>query len=249
MKRMRKYAGTGLALLACVAAATPSQSAAGAEPAMGMSLLTAQAHALDTMTGYTVAHQIDVTTDNGKYRETTHSYVTTSVERPGRIRAESQHNGYAQEIVSDGTRLMAYRGFDKKYSEQPGMAPEALFRNAFPGLARELSDTNLPAAAASSQILRQDTFVLGNHSFPCDVLEVQLRPNVSPHMPVNGRIRIWVSREYKVPMQVEAAFLSADGKQPMTFVDRVTRFEAGIRFPQSTWQLAPPAEAGADAAK
>lgn len=240
MSKTRKYAEAALAVLAFTIMGAPSGAATAPSASDGMSLLTAQAHALQTMSSYTVAHQIDVTTDNGKYRETTHSYVTTSVERPGRIRAESQHNGYVQDVVSDGTHLMTYRGFDKKYDSEPGMAPEALFRSAFPGLARELSDTNLPEITTSSQVLRQETFTLGNREILCDVLELQLRPNVSAHMPVNGRIRMWVSREYKVPMQVEATFPSSDGKQSMSFLDHVTLFQPGVRFPQSTWQLAPP---------
>ncbi len=202
-------------------------------------LVQQAARAVQTIDNFEVTHQVDITSITLRYKETTHSYVKTWIDRPKHIRAESQHQGQNIEIVSTGKLTWFYNGATQKYWKQSGSAPATLFANAFPGLARQLSDANLPSAMMAAKIDATEPIQIKGRSFPCDVVEVSVKSSASKGALKDNFIRLWISREYKVPLKVEATFLGPDGAAK-EYSDYVTDFQPDLKIAESLWEFHPP---------
>ena len=209
----------------------------------GRSLVEQQAHAVQSIDNFEVVHQVDITRVTAKVKETKHSYVQTWISRPGHLRAESQRAEQSVTIVSTGAVTWLYNGSDRTYWQQPGSAPAALFANAFPGLARQLSDANLPTIMTSARIVRREELSVARRNFLCDVVEVNVRPGASPEALANNFLRLWISRDYKVPLKVQAQFISSNGSLPIEYLDYATDFQPNLAIAAAIWQFQPPAGA------
>ncbi len=218
-------------------------AAVGLEVDAARSLIEQQARAVQSIDRFEVAHQVDITRVTAKFKATTHAYLQTFISRPGHLRAESRRATQSVMIVSTGAETWFYNGSDHTYWKQLGPAPAALFDNAFPGLARQLSNTNLPTAMISARIIRTEELPVAGRSFLCDVVEVSIRPHASPEALVNNSLRLWISRDYKVPLKVQAQFIGSDGGQPTEYLDYVTNFQPNLAIAAATWQFQPPAGA------
>jgi outer membrane lipoprotein-sorting protein len=219
-----------------------TQQAAGNMDAARL-LVEETARAVQSIDRFEVAHQVDVTSVTPHYNQTTHAYVKTWVQRPGHIRAESQQYVRKETIVSDGSTLWVYDGTNQTYWKRAGGAPPQLFSNAFPGLARQLSSTNLPSVMRSAKLVGTEALTVTGRSYPCDVVEVSVAPDATPGVLQNNTLRLWISREYKIPLKVEATFVGATPQAIKTYSDFVTDFEPNLSIPVSTWTFSPPAGA------
>lgn len=214
----------------------PTQASAD----VARSLVQQQARAVQSIDRFEVSHQIDVTMITPRFKQTTHSYVKTWVKRPGHIRAESQHLRQSETIVSDGAATWFYNGTDRTYWKQPEPAPAALFSNTFPGLARQLGDSNLPQVMTSAKLTGAETLQIGGRNFPCDVVEINVQPGASNDTLENNSLRLWISQKYHVPLKVEATFVGGDASDRKLYSDRVTEFQPNLNIPKSIWVFQPP---------
>lgn len=214
-----------------------------------LSLVQEEARSVQSIDCFEVSHQIDITRTTPHYNQTTHAYVRTWVQRPGHIRAESRQYSGSETIVSDGLTTWVYDGGKKTYWKQAGGAPSALFSNAFPGLARQLSSENLPSVAISAKLMRAESLTIAGRNYLCDIVDVQVMPNASNGMLQDNTLRLWISREYKVPLKVEATFAGITPADRKKYSDVVTEFEPNLNIPASTWTFNPPVDAKAFPAK
>ena len=206
-------------------------------------LVEAQARAVQSMDRFAVSHQVDITGVTSSYNRTTHAYVKTWVQRPGHIRAESQQFTGNETLVSDGSATWIYDGAHRTYSKQAGGAPAALFSNAFPGLARQLSSAKLPSVTTSASLAGTESLTVDGHKYLCDIVDVIVAPSASNGALQDNVLRLWISREYKVPLKVEGTFAGATPADRKKYSDYVTDFEPNLDIPASTWRFEPPADA------
>jgi outer membrane lipoprotein-sorting protein len=216
---------------------------AKAVAAAARALVQEEAQAVQSIDHFEVSHQVDITSVTPHYNQTTHAYVKTWLQRPGHVRAESQWSTRSKTIVSDGSTTWVYDGGDRTYSKQAGGAPAALFSNAFPGLARQLSSTNLPSVMTSAKLAGTELLKIAGHSYPCDIVEVSVMPNTFNDILQENMLRLWISREYKVPLKVEATFVGATPDERKKYSDYVTDFEPNLNIPASVWTFTPPSDA------
>jgi len=205
-------------------------------------LVQEQARALQSIDRFEVSHQVDITSVTPHYNQTTHAYVKTWVQRPGHVRAESQQYKRSETIVSDGSTTWVYDGGERKYWKRAGGAPPALFSNAFPGLARQLSSANLPSVMTSAKLTGTEPLTIAGRSYTCDIVDVNIAQSVSNGTLQDNTLRLWVSREYKVPLKVEATFVVTP-EDRKKYSDYVTDFEPNLSIPASTWTFHPPDDA------
>ena len=203
-------------------------------------LVQEEARAVQFIDRFAVSHQVDVTSVTPRYNQTTHAYVRTWVERPGHVRAESQQYMRSETIVSDGSTTWVYDGANRTYSKQTGGAPAALASNAFPGLAHQLSSANLPSVMTSAALVGTESLTINGHGYACDLVEVKVAPSASNSALQGNMLRLWISREYKVPLKVEATFVGATPVDLKRYSDYVTDFEPNLNIPTSTWTFNPP---------
>ena len=202
-------------------------------------LVRQQASAVQTMREFIVAHRVDVLTTTPKYNQTTHTYLTTWARRPDLLRIRSQRMGDNETIVADAQGMWIYRDADRVYWHQPGKAPAGLMESAFPGLGRELSDVNLPNVMTSASISGQETLTIGQHQFPCTIVDVTVAPKAAGGTLENNQLRLWISTAYKVPLKVRATFLPA-GSPRAVYTDLATIFEPNAKIANSAWTFIPP---------
>lgn len=217
-----------------------TNSSASRDPAWR--LVEEEARAVQSIDRFEVSHQVDITSVTPRYNQTTHAYLKTWVERPNHIRAESQQM-LQKTIVSDGSTTWIYDGAAGACRKQQGSAPAALFANAFPGLARELSSATLPSVMTSAKLIGSEPLKITGRSYPCDVVDVVVEPRAADGKLLRNTLRLWISREYKVPLKVEATFIGAAPDDRRKYSDYVTDFEPNLTLPASTWTFAPPAAA------
>jgi outer membrane lipoprotein-sorting protein len=217
--------------------------AAGATTDEARALVQEEARAVQSIDRFAVSHQVDVTSVTPRYNQTTHAYIKTWVERPGHVRAESQQYMRNETIVSDGSTTWVYDGANRTYSKQTGGAPAALASNAFPGLARQLSSANLPSVITSAALAGTESLTVNGHGYACDIVEVKVAPSASNSTLKDNMLRLWISREYKVPLKVEATFVGAPAAGLKRYSDYVTDFEPNLNIPSSTWTFNPPQDA------
>ncbi len=214
---------------------------AGAEKARA--LVQEEARAVQSIDRFAVSHQVDVTSATPHYNRTTHAYLKTWVQRPGHIRAESRQYTRSETIVSDGSATWVYDGGNRTYWKQKGGAPAGLFSNAFPGLARKLGSANLPSVMTSARLAGTESLTIVGRSYPCDIVDVSVVPEASENMLQDNTLRLWISRDYKVPLKVEANFVGGAPPDHRKYSDYVTDFEPDLNFPASTWTFQPPSGA------
>jgi outer membrane lipoprotein-sorting protein len=207
------------------------------------SLVQEEARTVQSIDRFVVSHQVDVTSVTPHYNQTTHTYVKTWVQRPGHIRAESQQYTRSETIVSDGSTTWVYDGGDRTYWKQAGGAPAALFSNAFPGLARQLSSANLPSVTTSAKLVATEPLRIAGRSYPCDIVDVSIVPSASNGMLQDNTLRLWISRKYKIPLKVEGTFVGATPQDRKKYSDYVTDFEPDLNIPASVWTFTPPSDA------
>jgi outer membrane lipoprotein-sorting protein len=206
-------------------------------------LVLEEARAVQSIDHFEVSHQVDITSVMPHYNQTTHAYIKTWVLRPAHIRAESQQYMHNETIVSDGSTTWVYNGGDKKYWKRPGGAPAALFSNAFPGLARQLSSANLPSVMTSAKLVGKEPLTIAGRDYPCDIVDVRLVPSASNGTLEENKLRLWVSREYKVPLKMETTFVGVTPESRKKYSDYVTDFGPNINIPESIWTFNPPSDA------
>jgi outer membrane lipoprotein-sorting protein len=217
--------------------------AAGARAEKARALVEQQALAVQSIDRFTVSHQVDITSVTPHYNRTTHAFVKTWVERPGHLRAESQQYTRSETIVSDGATTWVYDGGNRTYWKQTGGAPTALFSNAFPGLARQLSSANLPSVITSATLGGAESLTIQGRRYLCDIVEVTVAPGASNSALKDNLVHLWISREFKVPFKVEAIFVGATPEDLKKYSDYVTDFEPNLNIPRSTWTFNPPPDA------
>ena len=200
-------------------------------------LVQEEARAVQSIDHFEVSHQVDITSVAPRYNQTTHAYLKTWVQRPGHIRAESQQYNHSKTIVSDGSATWIYDGSDWK---QAGSVPAPLFSNAFPGLAHELSSANLPSVMTAAKLVGVEPLTIARRSYSCDIVDVSVSQSASNNTLQDNTLRLWVSREYKVPLKVEATFAGATPEDRKKYSDYVTDFKPDLNIPASVWKLDPP---------
>ena len=222
-----------------------SAGAVQAEPAMvdARVLVQEEARAVQSIDHFAVSHQVDITSVTSHYNQTTHAYVKTWVQRPGHVRAESQQYTRSEMIVSDGSTTWIYDGGNRIYWKQRGGAPAALFSNAFPGLARQLSSANLPSVTTSARLVGTESLTIAGRAYPCNIVDVIVIPSASEAKLEDNMLRLWISGEYKVPLKVEATFVGAAPTDHKMYSDFVTYFEPDMNLPASEWKFKPPPDA------
>jgi outer membrane lipoprotein-sorting protein len=202
-------------------------------------LVQEAARAVQFIDHFEVSHQVDVMSVTPRYNQTTHAYVKTWVQRPGHIRAESQQYTRKETIVSDGSTTWVYDGSAWK---QMGTVPASLFSNAFPGLARELSSANLPSVMTAAKLVGIEPLTIAGHGYPCDIVDVSVAQGASNGTLQDNTLRLWVSREYKVPLKVEATFVGVTPQDRKKYSDYVTDFNPNLNIPASVWKLDSPSD-------
>lgn len=206
-------------------------------------LVQEEARAVQSIDRFAVSHQVDITSVTSRYNQTTHAYVKTWVQRPGHIRAESQQYMRNDTVVSDGSTTWVYDGGNQTYWKQTGGAPIALFSNAFPGLAHELSSANLPSVITSARLAGAESLTINGRKYLCDIVDAKVLPSASSSALYDNIVHLWISREYKVPLKVEATFAGATPADVKKYSDYVTDFEPNLNIPTSTWTFNPPPDA------
>jgi hypothetical protein len=73
-------------------------------------------------------------------------------------------------------------------------------------------------------------------------VDVNIAQSVSNGTLQDNTLRLWVSREYKVPLKVEATFVVTP-EDRKKYSDYVTDFEPNLNIPASTWTFDPPGDA------
>jgi outer membrane lipoprotein-sorting protein len=215
----------------------------GASVDKARALVQEQARAVQSMDRFSVSHQVDITAITSGYNRTTHAYVTTWVQRPGHIRAESRQYTGSEILVSDGSATWVYDGANRTYSKQMGGAPVTLFSNAFPGLARQLSSVNLPSVTTTATLVGTESLTVAGRKYLCDIVDVTVVPSASNSALKDNLLHVWISQEYKVPLKVEATFAGATPADLKKYSDYVTDFEPNLIIPASTWTFSPPPDA------
>lgn len=224
-----------------VIAASRTGNRAVADPAEA--LVRESARAVQTIDRFEVSHQVDVTRVTPRYNETTHAYLKTWIQRPGRIRVEIQQYMHSETIVSDGTTTWIYDGTTRTYRKQSEGAPAALFANAFPGLARMLSSTNLPSEMIAAKLVGTEALTIAGRTYQCSIVDVSVLPSASNRHLQGDTLRLWISSTYKVPLKVEATFVGETAADRRRYSDFVTNFEPNLKIPTSTWRFTPPKDA------
>jgi len=208
-----------------------------------LALVREEARAVQSIDRFAVSHQVDITSVTPHYNQTTHAYVKTWVQRLGHVRAESQQFTRSETIVSDGSTTWVYDGGNQTYWKQTGNASAALFSNAFPGLARQLSNANLPSVITSARIAGTESLTIKARRYLCDEVDVRVVSSASNTALQDDTLHLWISREYKVPLKVEATFVGANPGDLKKYSDYVTDFEPNLNIPSSTWTFDPPSGA------
>lgn len=221
--------------------------AAASTAAEVRALVQEEARAVQSIDRFAVSHQVDITSVTPRYNQITHAYIKTWVQRPGHIRAESQQYTRSETIVSDGLTTWFYDGGNRTYRKQTGVAPPDLFSNAFPGLARQLSSPDLPSVMTAARLVGTESLTVNGRSYPCDRVDVWVLPGASNGALQGNVLHLWISREYKVPLKVEATFAGASPADTQRYSDYVTDFELNLKIPTSTWTFNPPPDATAGA--
>lgn len=206
----------------------------------GRLLVQEQARGVQSLREFEVSHQVDITSVTPRYNATTHQYLKTWIKRPHLIRVQVQAMAHGETLVSDGVGTWIYRDADRQYWRQPGPPPSALFSNAFPGLARELSDVDLPKIMTDARVTGEEALRVDARSFPCDIVDVTLSPAATRGAIQNNSIQMWISRQYHVPLKVQATFLGTNGAGNKTYTDYVTTFLPEAHIPSSAWVFVPP---------
>jgi len=206
-------------------------------------LVQEEARAVQSIDRFAVSHRVDITSVTPHYNQTTHAYIKTWLQRPGHVRAESQQYTRSETIASDGSTTWVYDGDNRTYWKQTGGAPIALFSNAFPGLARQLSSANLPSVITSARLAGTESLTINGRRYLCDLVDVKVVPSASNSALQDNMLHLWISREYKVPLKVEATFVGADPADIKKYSDYVTDFEPNLNIPTSTWTFNPPPDA------
>jgi len=245
--RMPHRAITAVLASAFLLGVQASFSSAGDDQAVSTTddarvLMLEEARAVQSMDHFAVSHQVDITTTTPHYNQTTHAYIKTWVQRPGHVRAESQQYTRNETIVSDGSTTWIYDAGNRTYWSQRGGAPAALFANAFPGLARQLSNANLPAVITSARLVGTESLTITGRSYPCNIVDISITPGAAEAMLQDNLLRLWISRDYKVPLRVEAT-LGAAPQDHKKYADYVTDFEPDMSIPASVWTFKPPPDA------
>jgi outer membrane lipoprotein-sorting protein len=217
--------------------------AAGAAAVEARALVREEARAVQLIDRFAVSHQVDITSVTPHYNQTTHAYIKTWVQRPGHIRAESQQYRRSETIVSDGSTTWTYDPGKRRYWKQKGAAPADLFSNAFPGLARQLSSPNLPSVMTAARLVGTESLTINGRSYPCDLVDVWVLPGASNGALQGNVLHLWISREYKIPLKVEATFAGATPADTQRYSDYVTDFEINLKIPAPTWTFNPPPDA------
>ena len=220
-------------------------------------LVRDSANALSKLHSYELNVISDQSINDGKYIRTVHSYVETSFEQSGgrkRIRMVSRKAADTMTIVSDGHGYWIYHENNRRYQHRAGHLPPEVYRGVTPGFSDKLSAENLPASMQSAHVLRQETLAVEDRKEQCDVVLVQLKPNVAPpdYGIQNDEVTLWISREYHIPMKVSATFIQKDkdGKsQAMDMTILVQRFRPNPRLPLSTWTFVPPPDSQRDSSE
>lgn len=206
-------------------------------------LVQEEARAVQSIDRFAVSHQVDITNTAAHYNQTTHAYLKTWVQRPGHVRAESQQYTRSETIVSDGETTWVYDGGNRTYWKRGGGAPVELFSNAFPGLARKLSSANLPLVMTSASLAGTESLTIAGRSYLCDIVDVSVAPDASENMLHDNMLHLWISRDYKVSLKVEATFVGAAPADHKKYSDYVTDFEPNLNIPASAWKFQPPSDA------
>lgn len=217
--------------------------AAATTAAGARALVEEEARAVQSIDRFLVSHQVDITSVSPRYSQTTHAYVKTWVQRPRHIRAESQRYTRSETIVSDGSTTWFYDRGNRTYRKQTGAAPVDLFSNAFPGLARQLSSPNLPSVMTAARLAGTESLTVNGRGYPCYLVDVWVLPGASNGTLQDNVLHLWISREYKVPLKVDATFAGATPADTQRYSDYVTDFELNLRIPTSTWTFNPPPDA------
>ena len=202
-------------------------------------LVRDEALAVESIDDFEVSHQVDITSVAPHYNQTTHAYLKTWVQRPGHIRVESLQYNHSKTIVSDGSTTWIYDGDDWK---QARSVPTSLFSNAFPGLAHELGSANLPSIMTEAKIVGTEQLLIARRNYSCDIIDVSVLQSASNGTLLNNMLRLWVSREYKVPLKVEATFVGATPEDRKKYSDFVTDFNPGLNIPGSVWKFNQPGD-------
>ena len=197
-------------------------------------LVQEEARAVRSIDHFEVSHQVDITSVTPHYNQTTHAYLKTWMQRPGHIRVESQQYNQSKTIVSDGSTTWIHDSGDWK---QVSSVPGSLFSNAFPGLSRELSSANLPSVMTAARLVGVEPLTIAHHSYSCDIVEVSVSQSASNSTLQDNVLRLWVSREYKVPLKVEATFVGVTPGDRKKYSDYVTDFNPDLNIPGSVWKL------------
>jgi len=211
-------------------------------------LIRDSATALSKLHSYELNVISNQSINDGKYIRTIHSYVEISFDQSGgrkRIRMVSRKAADTMTIVSDGDGYWIYHENNRRYQHRTGHLPPEVYRGMTPGFSDRLNAQNLPASMQSANIVRQETLAVEDRKELCDVVLVQLKPNVGPpdYRILNDEETVWISREYHTPMKVSATFIQKDkdGKsQAMEMTILVQRFRPNTRFPLSAWTFVPP---------
>ena len=213
-------------------------------------LVRDSATALSKLRSYELNVAFDQSIDDGKYRQTSRSYVDTWFEQSGarrRIRIVSKKRERSETIVSDGNGYWVYHDDDRRYERRTDNLPPELYTSPTPGFSGSLSAANLPTSMQSAEVLRQETLSVGGRPELCDVVLVHLKPHVAPPGITvrDNHLTLWVSHRYRVPMKVSATFLhqDPDGKlQAADMVIVVEKFDPNVQLPPSTWTFIPPTD-------
>jgi outer membrane lipoprotein-sorting protein len=205
-------------------------------------LVQEEAQAVQSIDHFEVSHQVDITSAMPHYNQTTHAYVKTWVKRPGKIRAESQQYNRSETIVSDGSTTWIYDGSAPNHWKQAGGVPPSLFSNAFPGLARQLSSANLPSVMTKAKLAGMESLMIAGRSYSCDVVDVSVAQSASNGTLQDNTLRLWISREYKVPLKVEATFVGSTPEDRKKYSDYVKDFAPNLNIPASVWKFNPPSD-------
>jgi outer membrane lipoprotein-sorting protein len=216
---------------------------AGTSTEKASALVQEEARSVQSIDRFAVSHQVDITSVTSLYNQTTHAYIKTWVQRPGHIRAESQQYTRSETIVSDGSATWVYDGGNRTYWKQTGGAPIALFSNAFPGLAHQLSSAKLPSVITSARLAGTESLTINGRKYLCDIVDAKVLPSASSSALYDNIVHLWISQEYKVPLKVEATFVGATPADLKKYSDYVTDFEPNLSIPMSTWTFSPPPDA------
>jgi outer membrane lipoprotein-sorting protein len=211
-------------------------------------LVREAATALAKLNSYELSVVSSQAVDDGRYTRTLFTYLDSSVERSGtrcRFRVFSKKGTAGVTIVSDGDSSWIYDEYTRQYEHRQGDPPPDLLHAPTPGFAGALSAENLPTSLQSAEVERPETLAVGDRQEPCDVVLVRLKPDAAPegYRVKDGALRLWLSREYRVPMKVSATLLhdGPNGKPEVVEMKvTVTKFHPNVQLPPLTWTFVRP---------